>query len=359
MFCTDIGALCREAPGWVWRALFGSRMVTFLRHREALGDTVEVSALVRGLKKVRPGLRIAVVTRRPEIFLNNPHVDEVRGWHLFRAGMTVRAGYHGRDMFVEEHVVGIQWRRLWEELDQYGMPSPAGEQAPPMDGVHPEIFLTAAEKDAARARLAPLRANGKPVVLLSSTGKLKPVHNREWGVVNFQAVVNALAPHVNLAQAGGEAVLTLNGAPLPQHGNLPVRQAAALFAACDAFLTQEGGLMHLATAAGAPVAAIFGGSLLPSQTGYERNVNFWSKPECSPCLGHAVNCAHLKCMVPITPRKVVAGIGALLAKHRSFALPMKAAASAPDAWEPPPFVDREALKRELEKPAPAVSAASG
>jgi len=348
MFCTDLGTFCREAPGWAWRACFAGRTVTFLRHREALGDTIEVSALVRNLKRVRPGLRIAVATRRPEIFAHNPHVDEARGWHLFRTGMTVRAGYKGKDLFGAEHAVSIQWRRLWEELDQYGMPSPAGEQAPPLDGVHPEIFLSAEEKDAGHRLLEPLKKNGKPVVLLSSTGKLKPVHNREWGVANYQAVVQALAPFVNLAQAGGDAVLALNGQPLPQFGGLPVRQAAGMFAACDAFLVQEGGLMHLATAVGAPIAAIFGGTVLPEQTGYARNLNFWSKPACSPCLGHAVNCAHLKCMTPLTPRKVVEGLGALLAR-RGFKLPPEAAASAPEVWEPPAFVDRAALDAELKK----------
>ncbi|MCW8128862.1 MAG: glycosyltransferase family 9 protein [Planctomycetota bacterium] len=356
MFCTDFGAMCRELPGWAARVLKRTRTVTFLRHREALGDTIEVSALVRNLKKVRPGLRIAVVTRRPEIFRHNPHVDEAYGWHLMRAGMTVRAGYSGKDMFVEEHVVGIQWRRLWEELDQYGMPSPAGDGvAPKMDGVHPEIFLSEAEKEAGRALLAPLRAHGKPVVLLSSTGKLKPVHNREWGVANYQEVVKALAPFVSLAQAGGEEVLTLGGKPLAQFGGLPVRQAAGLFAASDAFLVQEGGLMHLASAVGTPVAAIFGGTLLPSQTGYEANVNFWSKPACSPCLGKAENCAHLKCMAPLTPRKVVEGIAQLLARRRGFTLPREAAESAPDRWEPPAFVDRAALARELSQAGAAVA----
>jgi len=350
MFYTSFGALVREAPGWAWRALFDRRTVTFLRHREALGDTLYVSAVARALKKACPALRVAVVTRRPEIFVNNPHVDEVRGWHLMRTGMTVRGSYRIKDLVTVEHVVEIQWRRLWEELKAYGVDSPAGAKLPPLDGYQPELFLTATERAEAVARLAPLRANGKPVVLLSTTGKLKPTHNREWGQQNYERLAEALALHVNLAQAGGEEPLLLKGAPLPQHVGLPVRQAAALFAAGDCVLAQEGGLMHLATAVNAPTAAIFGGTILPAQSGYEQNENFWSRPECSPCLGHGQNCAHLKCMVPLSPRKVAAGIAALLLKHRNFTLPQESLDAAPDTWEPPAFVDRAALKKELEKP---------
>ena len=350
MFYTSLGRFLREVPRWVIRNAAGSRTVTILRHRMALGDVLEISALVRGLKKADPAIRVGVATRRPEIFEHNPYVDENRGWHLWRTRYTVRAGYGGEDLNRVEHVVEVQWRALWKELAEAGWPVPA-PGPPPLAGLHPEIFLTPDELNRARQQLGKPATGkaAKPVVLLSSTGKTVPVHNREWGVANFQAVADALAPHATILQVGGERPLLRDGKPLPSLSGRPVRETAALFAVCDALVTQEGGLGHLARAAGAAAVVIFGGSLLPQQTGYAESVNLWSKPECSPCFGTAVNCYHLKCMVPITPRRVVSAVGQLLAQRAGFALPLSAAEAAPDQWTPPEFVDRAILERELKK----------
>jgi len=328
------------------RRVFGAKTITFLRHREALGDTLELSALIRGLKQALPHYPIAVVTKRPEVFRLNPNVNEVYGWHVLRSRRTVRAAYHGKDMLDPEyHVVEIQWRRLWEELAVLGVCDHG--YAPPLCGVEPELMLTGVERERGRGAVAANNRENKPVVLVSSTGKVKPVHNREWGAENFQAVCEALAPYCTLLQVGGEHVLHVQGRPIPQLVGLPVRQVAALFTACDAFVTQEGGLMHLATAVASPVIAVYGGSLLPSQTGYERNINLWGRPECSPCFGTGENCMHLKCMVNITPRRVVEAVAAMLRRHGVCDLPEAALAAAPDEWKPPAFVDRALLEQEL------------
>ena len=75
MFYTKLSRFLVEAPRWILRNAAGSRTVTILRHRTALGDLLEVSALVRGLKKADPAIRVGVATRRPEIFEHSPYVD--------------------------------------------------------------------------------------------------------------------------------------------------------------------------------------------------------------------------------------------------------------------------------------------
>lgn len=344
MFYTDALTLVRELPGWLVRRLSGGVTVTFLRHRGALGDCLMVSALARGLKKARPQWRVAVASRFPALFAHNPNIDESRGWHLLRTGCTVKAGYHREELTGTEHVVAIQWRRLWQELADAGLHD--GRDAPAPDGCHPDLFLTSQEADAGKALAGAGGSDKRPLVLLGAGGKLKPTHNREWGLANFQKLADLLAPHARLAQISGDEPLTVNGQNLPNYGRLPIREAAALFQACDAMLVQEGGLMHVAAAVNAPCVSLFGGFVLPSQTGYERQTNLWSKPECSPCIVSGANCAHLKCMVPITPRRVLREIGALLAQ-RGHPLPEDAYAQAPDTWTPPPFVDKEVLAREL------------
>lgn len=345
MFCTDAFAMTRQLPLFLMRCFRRGRSVTFLHHREALGDTLMLSALARGLKKVRPDIHIAIVSRRPELFQGNPNIDENRGWHLWRSGCTVGAKYGAKDLAGELHAVEVQWRSLWRELAAVKFPGAKVGELPPLDGVHPEMFLTQAELSAAHTTLG--KTNRMPCVLIGSGGKLKPTHNREWGAVNYQAVADALAPHATLLQISGEERLNVRDEPLPDMRNISVREAAALFACCDAMLVQEGGLMHVARAVNAPCVSIFGGFVLPHQTGYKEQTNFWSKPECSPCIPLLKNCYHLKCMVGITPRKVLNALVEKIRERSGIEIPAKVDESVPDPWTPPPFVDRALLEKEL------------
>lgn len=351
MFCCDTWTMLKELPGWAIRSCCDRRTITFLRHREALGDTIMVTGLARELKRVDENIRIAIASRRPEIFANNPNIDENRGWHLWRSGYTVQAGYHRNDLGGDLHAVEIQWNSLWKELKEAGYNTP--ENSPPkIEQVHPEIHLTEAELEAGRELGKRAGDPERPLVLISSGGKLKPTHNREWGQANYQTVVEALAPHVRLMQIGGEEPLTVDGKKLHDVGMLPIRETAALFAACDAMLVQEGGLMHVARAVDAPTVVIFGGYVLPQQTGYRGQVNLWAKPECSPCILTPENCPHLKCMVEINPRLVLRCIVELIRQRRECTLPSEVHEAAPDSWSPPEFVDQERLRAELAKDVP-------
>ncbi len=345
MFCTNAFAMTRQLPLFLARCFRRRRSVTFLHHREALGDTLMLSALARGLKKVRPDIHIAIVSRRPELFQGNPNIDENRGWHLWRSGCTVGAKYGAKDLAGELHAVEVQWRSLWRELAAVKFSGVKDNDVPPLDGIQPELFLTPVELSMARKLTS--AETRRPVVLIGSGGKLKPTHNREWGAANYQAIADVLAPHVRLMQISGEEQLSVRGKPLLDMRNISVREAAALFACCDAMLVQEGGLMHVARAVNAPCVSIFGGFVLPHQTGYKEQTNFWSKPECSPCIPLLKNCYHLKCMVGITPRNVLNALVEKIRERSGVEIPVQVVESVPDDWTPPPFVDRALLEKEL------------
>jgi ADP-heptose:LPS heptosyltransferase len=345
MFCTDAVSMTRQLPRFLMRCFNRRRSVTFLHHREALGDTLMLSALARGLKKVRPDIHIAVVCRRPELFFNNPNIDENRGWHLWRSGCTVGAKYNAKDLAGPLHAVEIQWRSLWRELAAAQFIGVKEGEVPPLDGLYPELFLSADESSAADATLK--KSRPKPVVLIGSGGKLKPTHNREWGLANYQAVADALCPHAAVFQISGEEPLRARGEALPDLRNIPVREAAALFASCDAMLVQEGGLMHVARAVNAPCVSIYGGYVLPYQTGYHEQTNFFRQPDCSPCIPTLKNCFHLKCMTTITPRAVLQALVKNIRARSGVEIPREVVESVPDEWTPPPFVDLKLLEKEL------------
>lgn len=343
MFYTRLRSMLWQAPGWAVGVVFDRRTITLLRHRVALGDTLMLTALARGLKKARPDCRVAVATKFPALFAGNPYFDEIRDWHLLRTRRTVRPKYGKEDLRKREHVVQIQWRSLWEELRGAGV-AVSGE-CPPLDGHHPELFLTETERRHGREILhaaVPSEARGKPMILLTSGGNLRPVHNREWGLENYQALVDALAPHAAILQFFGNVPLLYKGRPLPNLAGHSPRESAALFQAADALLLQEGGSHHLARAVQAPAVVLYGGSLHPGQTGYPDQVNLASCPPCSPCMAERRNCPHLLCMTPFSPRRVAQALAQVLAS-RGKRLSAEAIAAAPEGWTPPAFVDRALL----------------
>jgi ADP-heptose:LPS heptosyltransferase len=246
-----------------------------------------------------------------------------------------------------EHIVRIQWQALWRELREAKMS--ATDVVPELDGIHPQLVLSEDARRRAKETLdscTPANRRGQPVVLMISGGKLLPVHNREWGLVNYQALTDALAPYATVIQVGGDGVLQKDGRPLANLGGRPIRETGALFACADAVLLQEGGLHHLARAVEAPSVVLFGGTVLPEQTGYDRQVNLARRTTCSPCLAERKNCTHLKCMVTFTPRYVAKALANVLAEHGK-SLPEEAIAATPDRWIPPDFVDPAHLEREL------------
>ena len=298
MFLRSIPGFVLQAPGAVLRAWRDQPGIVIVRGRKALGDRLMVTPLLRALKKHVPALHVSLAARHRDVYRGNPNVDQVRGWHFWETRRTISpVGKIG------QHVVEKMWAHVWDHLVQRGL----AEGDPPEIDIRPEIFLTEAEKAWGRSAVA--RPEGRrPVVALIGGGRLSPTWNREWGL---------------------EAVL----------------------AACDAFVTQEGGLMHLAASVNTPTVVIYGGAWRPSVTGYEQFRNLATSPECSPCHGRNEYCTHLSCMKSITVRKVAREIASLLAK-RGFELPEEAIASAPDSWTPPGFLPKDEAAVKAFRPPP-------
>jgi len=338
VFFRDIAGLFLQAPGAVLRAWRGRPSIVIVRGRRALGDRLMVTPLLRALKKHVPGLHVTVAARYRDVYLGNPNIDQLRGWHLWESRRTISPGNVSG-----AHFVAGMWEDVWRHLVRRGLT----EGPCPEIDVRPELCLTEAEKEWGRAAVA-RPAGSRPVIAMIGGGRTNPTWNREWGFENYCALAAALAPHAELVQIAGGPVTYAPGETV-RFIPADVRQAAAVLAACDAFVTQEGGLMHLAASVGTPTVAIFGGTILPSASGYDGNRNLADQPECSPCLNLQQNCPHLKCMETITVRRVAQELASLLAE-RGLELSDETVAAAPDTWTPPAFLSDPELAARVAVP---------
>jgi len=275
-----------------------SREVFFYYH--GLGDSILFNSVVYELGR-QTGKSYLIGTRHREIYRGNPHAtllpfSQNLNYKIF--GLPARLlglRIHNIDYYFEgrppkRHILQLLCERV-------GL-KPAIER--------PTIYLSPEER--ARKDLPPI---GKPWVAIQSTGLSTWTENKNWGVENFRAVVQALQSQVAFVQLGASSDPSL-GVDLELQGKIKPRDACVLLRQCRAFVGQVGFLMHAAAAVNVPSVIVYGGFEAPWQSGYPMNLNLYSDVECAPCWLES-NCPHeKKCMAMIKPEIVVEKTKSLL-----------------------------------------------
>ena len=104
-----------------------------------------------------------------------------------------------------------------------------------------------------------------------------------------------------IAQGVGDGVRNLCG-------HTTLGDAVDLLAMCEAAVTNDSGLMHVAAALEVPLVAIFGSSTpdhTPPLADPERVALLYLALDCSPCFKRSCPLGHLRCLTDITPARVL------------------------------------------------------
>ncbi len=261
--------------------LLHPKTIFIRRTSNAIGDNILLSCILPDLRKQYPKRKIIVETPLPELFHHNPHVDWVTSKHIKTTKRHTKPKYC---------VTSRDADSLTSQMRAYfGLDGPSD----------PKIYLTQEEIDTAR------RCFELQYIAISSKGKTSFSANRkEWGVENFQKLVNFF-PDRRFVQVG-LAKDPLLSKVIDGRG-LAVRESAAVIANADLFIGLEGGLMHLAKAVGTTAVIIYGGYVAPRISAYDGNLNIYSPVACSPCYSShqaAKECPSMICMKQIQPKGV-------------------------------------------------------
>ena len=101
-----------------------------------------------------------------------------------------------------------------------------------------------------------------------------------------------------ISAVAGERVLDLTG-------KTTLAQALACIARCSVFVTNDSGLMHVATALNTPLVAVFGSTDHIATGPYSEQATVVRQPvECSPCMKTHCPKGHFQCMEGITVEEV-------------------------------------------------------
>jgi heptosyltransferase-2 len=307
----------------------------------ALGDVILATPLVRALRRALPHAAITFVTkaRYAPILAHNPHLTglvtlgaaaSVRDLaaELRRTRWDCRLDLHGSMRArALRLLVGGRWRGVPRDRARRALvtrlgidtlaPFPAAERyfraaralGVTPDGGPAEVFTSAAD-DAQATALLPA---GPYVVLAPGAAHA----TKRWPPAHWRALARRLrASGERVVGAGTDAERRLLDAPgIVDAFGWPLGPTAALLREARLVVANDSGLMHLATAVGAPVVALFGPTT--RQLGYfpyraparvlERTLS--CRP-CSPYGGAHCPQGDHQCMIGITPDEVAAAVAA-------------------------------------------------
>ena len=134
------------------------------------------------------------------------------------------------------------------------------------------------------------------------------------GDLEAEVILFGGADEVELAD---EIKKMMRSEPIVMSGKTSLAQTAALIEKCRLFISNDSGLLHVASAVNTPVIGIFGPTN-PKRTGLYSDSSAVIRKElgCSPCYqGKPVRCSHLECLNLITVAEVFEEAQKRLEKH--------------------------------------------
>ena len=231
----------------------------------------------------------------------------------FLSAIPKRIGYLG------EARVGLLTHRLKNPKDKPPMVAFYSALSGEKDGLaqdRPRLQLAPAQIDGA------LAAHGLPPqgYVVFAPGAEYGVAKR-WPPAHFAKLAQALPVPAVLLGSGKEAALCEEIAAgggahcIDLAGRTSLLEAFALIAAARSVVSNDSGLMHVAAAFGVPQVALFGSSSpLHTPPLNERASIVWLKQDpdylppldCAPCFERECPLGHQRCLVDITPERVLA-----------------------------------------------------
>lgn len=328
-----------------------------VRSTNWIGDAIMTTPAVRTIRENFPEAHIAMLAQpwMADVFAASPHVDEIifydkRGKHkglagLLRlsrtirkhhfdmaillqnafeaafiaqmAGIPVRAGYKrdGRSLLLTHGVEIREEIRKKHQVHYYqALLDDLGLTCAP-----DALVLELSEEDMEYARDFKASLGKGPVIGINPGAAYGPA--KCWPAERYGEVAVRLHKQVGACfmvfgtKADQETVDTITSYGddfiFGFAGKTTLAQAMALIAVCDAFVTNDSGLMHVGAATKTPLVAIFGSTDAVATGPFSETAIVVQKDlDCRPCLKK--NCASdFKCMLDISVDEVAEAVRGL------------------------------------------------
>jgi heptosyltransferase-2 len=349
-----------------------ARKKILIRGVNWIGDAVLTIPAIHAVRRSHPGARISLLVRPwvSDIFKGDPSIDEIILYDdsfkglggKFRLARTLRQKGFDTAILLQNafDAALITWlaripERIGYKRDMRGPlltnAVPVKNDGPKRHQVHyyldlirsagikaehkdPYIFLSDEERD--RARHLMQRGPSGPVVGINPGATYGSA--KRWPEERFADLIKRCIAEMDARVVifGGPSEVEiadeilkklssinpeLSSRILPMAGKTGIRELASLISECDAFVTNDSGPMHIASALYVPTLAIFGStdSVATGPLGDGHKVINSDLP-CSPCLERECPEGHLRCMTEITSEKAFSALKDMISKVRAVFL---------------------------------------
>jgi heptosyltransferase-2 len=325
-----------------------------IRSTNWIGDAVMTTPAVRAIRRNFPKAYISMLAKPwvAPVFAHSPHVDEivvfdVNGRHkglvgpirlardlrsyrfdaaillqnaieaaliAFLAGIPTRIGFDtdARRLLLTH---SVRCNPAIKSIHQTGYYLKILEGAGLAVGTQTlELSLGKADRQGA-GRI--LEAHGimsdRRVVGLNPSATFGPA--KQWFPARYAALADRLSRSLNAAimifggpsdrDLGRRITRMMQTPAIDLSGRTRLGEAMALIDRCDAFITNDSGLMHVAAALNTPLVAIFGSTNSTTTSPYSPTSRIVRVPiDCSPCMQPVCPLGHMNCMKRVTVEMV-------------------------------------------------------
>ncbi len=243
-------------------------------------------------------------------------------WIFWRGNVKNRLGYcgHYRRYLLNKALPFSKNIESQHQVDTYKeLLSPLGI---PYSSTRPELFLSEKEIQEAKQLLFDLKFEQDAVIIGINPGAAFG-SAKCWLPDRFEQLTHRLLKHPKVrilyfGDAQGSALVKSICANMPSvvadlSGKTNLRQLMALIKLCAFFITNDSGPMHMASALGIPLVALFGSTNDVRTSPYNGGTVIHKHVSCSPCYLRKCPYTHFRCMKEISVDEVYSHIARAIA----------------------------------------------
>ena len=315
---------------WPWplRKPYQRRRLLLRPPGVGIGDNLMCTPIFREIKRRNPGCHITFLTRYPELFKYNPHLDRlVASATSQETAEVIRLGYdHLAPRFTADRLLakGLEtYRQAAKGRLFFGYAHPSPPPRPLITIMAECVGLESFDNHEVectvpvvtpefRTRVAQIT---RPMIVIQPHAS-DWTPNKTWPATYWRELVQALVADYDVVEAGTRAVI----GPDFQHarfhslaGSTSVSEFVHLVSVAQLFVGPVSGGMHLASAFHVPALILYGGWESPAGHRYPNVVPFYSPIECAPCWLTTPCPYQIKCLTMIHPPQVMAAVRQALA----------------------------------------------